>query len=333
MLPLILHIVFSSAFILLIKWAQIRKTEDELTIGAINYIVAAITIAPVFLLNLPEQISAGAIWTGSSMGLIYFLTYFLVIFAVRKIGAASTTVVSTMSILVPIVFAAIYYLEMPSGIQTMGIALALVSLTLIGFKSDHESSAKKAVFKEAVFEEARNETLTEEASSAREDSTKQDSTKQDSTREDSTKPVFDSGLWVFSVLVIFFLFCGLARIAQEAFKHVVEQEQQTSQRATFGLAAFVTAAIPSLLVLIFRRKKFQVSELAVGGAMGITNILQTLLILAALQQYHGFIVFPIASAGSVVLVAVVASFVLRESLTRRTILGISISVLAVFLLQ
>ena len=67
--------------------------------------------------------------------------------------------------------------------------------------------------------------------------------------------------------------------------------------------------------------------------MGITNILQTLLILAALQQYHGFIVFPIASAGSVVLVAVVASFVLRESLTRRTILGISISVLAVFLLQ
>ena len=323
MLPLILHIVFSSAFILLIKWAQIRKTEDELTIGAINYIVAAITIAPVFLLNLPEQISAGAIWTGSSMGLIYFLTYFLVIFAVRKIGAASTTVVSTMSILVPIVFAAIYYLEMPSGIQTMGIALALVSLTLIGFKSDHESSAKKAVFKEAVFEEARNETLTEEASSAREDSTKQD----------STKPVFDSGLWVFSVLVIFFLFCGLARIAQEAFKHVVEQEQQTSQRATFGLAAFVTAAIPSLLVLIFRRKKFQVSELAVGGAMGITNILQTLLILAALQQYHGFIVFPIASAGSVVLVAVVASFVLRESLTRRTILGISISVLAVFLLQ
>ena len=167
MLPLILHIVFSSAFILLIKWAQIRKTEDELTIGAINYIVAAITIAPVFLLNLPEQISAGAIWTGSSMGLIYFLTYFLVIFAVRKIGAASTTVVSTMSILVPIVFAAIYYLEMPSGIQTMGIALALVSLTLIGFKSDHESSAKKAVFKEAVFEEARNETLTEEASSAR----------------------------------------------------------------------------------------------------------------------------------------------------------------------
>ena len=323
MLPLILHIVFSSAFILLIKWAQIRKTEDELTIGAINYIVAAITIAPVFLLNLPEQISAGAIWTGSSMGLIYFLTYFLVIFAVRKIGAASTTVVSTMSILVPIVFAAIYYLEMPSGIQTIGIALALVSLTLIGFKSDHESSAKKAVFeeavfKEAVFEEARNETLTEEASSA---------------REDSTKPVFDSGLWVFSVLVIFFLFCGLARIAQEAFKHVVEQEQQTSQRATFGLAAFVTAAIPSLLVLIFRRKKFQVSELAVGGAMGITNILQTLLILAALQQYHGFIVFPIASAGSVVLVAVVASFVLRESLTRRTILGISISVLAVFLLQ
>ena len=315
MLALILHIVFSSAFILLIKWAQIRKTEDELTIGAINYIVAAITILPVFLLNQPEQISVGAIWTGGSMGLIYFLTYFLVVFAIRKIGAASTTVVSVMSILVPIVFAAVFYLKIPTGLQTVGIGLALVSLTLIGFRPDSEPLIEELT----TIEKAKIDNRLDEASAA-------------ATR-DSGKSIFDSDLWILIVLVAFFLLCGLARIAQEAFTHVVEQQQLSAQRATFGLAAFVTAAIPSLLVLFFRRKKIQASEFGFGCTMGVTNILQTLLILAALQQYAGFIVFPVSSAGSVVLIAIVAAAILGESLTRGTIVGISISVVAVFLLQ
>ena len=306
MLALILHIIFSSAFILLLKWAQIRNSEDELTIGAINYIVAAVTVFPVFLLNRPEQLSLGAIWTGGSMGLIYFLTYFLVVFAVRKIGVASTTVVSVMSILIPIVFAAIYYLEMPTELQTIGIGLALVSLTLIGFQSNNEQ-LNEATIKD----DRRDETRV--------------------ANQDSRNPIFDSKLWILLVLFVFFLFCGLARIAQEAFKHVVEQ--QSAQRATFGLAAFVTAAVPSLLVLFLRRKKIRISELGFGCAMGVTNILQTLLILAALQRYAGFVVFPLASAGGVVLVALVASSILGESLTRSTIVGISLSVLAVFLLQ
>lgn len=314
MLALILHIVFSSAFILLIKWAQVRETEDELTMGAVNYIVAAITILPVFLLNQPEQISSGAIWAGGSMGLIYFLTYFLVVFAIRKIGAASTTVVSVMSILIPIVFAAIYYLEMPTGLQTIGIGLALVSLILIGFRSDSESVTQEAT----TIEHAKIGNRLDEA---------------DVATRGSSKPVFESDLWILIVLVVFFVLCGLARIAQETFKHVVDAEQQSAQRATFGLAAFVAAATPSLLVLIFRRKKIRASEFGFGCAMGITNILQTLLILAALQQFEGFIVFPVSSAGSVVLIALVASAILGESLTRGTIAGILISVVAVFLLQ
>jgi len=306
MLALILHIVFSSAFILLIKWAQIRKAEDELTIGSVNYIVAAIAILPFFVANQPPQISVGAIWAGGSMGFIYFLAYFLVIFAIRKIGAASTTVVSVMSILVPIVFAAIYYLEMPTGLQMTGIALALVSLTLIGLRPDSSAPKKQTI---------------------------QKGLKETSPAGDWKTPNFNSDLWVLVVLFIFFLLCGLSRIAQEAFKHVVEPEQQSAHRATFCLAAFLAAGVPSLLVLIFRRKKIQVSELGFGCALGITNILQTLLILVALQQYEGFIVFPIASAGSVVLIALVATAILGETLTRGTIVGISISVIAVFLLQ
>ena len=307
MLALILNIVFSSAFILLIKWAQVRETEDEITFGAINYIVAAIAILPFFLLYQPEKISTGAIWAGASMGLIYFLTYFLVIFAMRKIGAASTTVVSVMSILVPIFFAAIYYREMPTGLQMAGIALALVSLILVGLRFDDDSSIEKAKV--------------------------DSSAEQANATHDWRTSIFDSDLWVPLILFLFFLLCGLSRIAQEAFKHLVELDQQPAQRATFGVAAFVTAATPSILVLIFRKKKIRASEFGFGFAMGISNILQTLLILAALQQYKGFIVFPVTSAGGVVLIALVASAILGEKLSRGTVVGISISVVAVFLLQ
>lgn len=135
------------------------------------------------------------------------------------------------------------------------------------------------------------------------------------------------------MLFLFFVLCGLSRIAQEAFKHVVEFEQQPAQRATFCLAAFVAAGVPSLLLLIVRKKKICASEFGFGFAMGITNILQTVFILIALQHYAGFIVFPVSSAGGVVLIALIATAFLGETLTWTTIVGIAVSVVAVFLLQ
>ena len=46
MIYLILQIIFSSAFTLIIKWAQMRGREDVIAIGAVNYIVAALAILP-----------------------------------------------------------------------------------------------------------------------------------------------------------------------------------------------------------------------------------------------------------------------------------------------
>ena len=74
MIYLILQIVFASAFTLFIKWAQIRRQENVITIGAINYIVAAVSIIPVFLFSNLSPVSFGALWTGGSMGAVYFLS-------------------------------------------------------------------------------------------------------------------------------------------------------------------------------------------------------------------------------------------------------------------
>lgn len=132
MIYLLLQIVFASAFTLFIKWTQVRGREDVITIGAINYIVAAISILPFFLLRNPSPVSIGAVWTGGSMGVIYFIAFFFAIYAIRTVGAASATVVSVLSILLPIAVAAAIWNEQPNGLQIGGIGLALVALLLIG---------------------------------------------------------------------------------------------------------------------------------------------------------------------------------------------------------
>ena len=49
MISLLLNIIFASAFTLIIKWVQVRQREDICTVGPINYIVAAVLIAPQIL--------------------------------------------------------------------------------------------------------------------------------------------------------------------------------------------------------------------------------------------------------------------------------------------
>ena len=302
MIALTLQIVFSSVFTLVIKWAQIRGKEDEITFGAINYIVAATCILPVLYFNRPATISTAAMCTGASMGVIYFMAYFLVIQAIRNVGAASTTVVGVLSILLPIGLATVLYNEHPRFIQWLGIGFALIALTLIGVPAKEETPIES-------HEPKSNEAENKESK-------------------------FTKSKWLISlVLVGFFLLCGFSRVAQEAFKHLVAEDQHPDQRPIFLASAFTAAAIPSIVTLFVRRRKIKATELGIGTAMGVSNILQTFFILQALGYFSGFIVFPVSSAGGVAMVTLVAVLLMGERLTRRTLIGISLSVVALFMLN
>ncbi len=148
MVYLLLNMVFSSAFTLCIKWVQVRHREDIISVGAINYITAAVLIAPRFASNAGGGggIESWAVITGCWMGACYFVAFFFVIHAIRWVGAASATVISVLSLLLPIGFAAMWWQEMPSQYQTIGIGLALVSLLLIGAQRPDAASAARPWF-------------------------------------------------------------------------------------------------------------------------------------------------------------------------------------------
>ncbi len=280
MIYLLANIVFASAFMLTIKWVQVRKREDIITVGAINYIVGLLAALPEFLSLTPGSDAIPAVITGGVMGICYFVCYFFVIYSIRWIGAASSTVIAVLSILLPIGCGIFIWGEHPNRLQVTGIGLALMALTLIGAPPPDSPGGRRPWFAPLV-------------------------------------------------LVTFFLLAGSSRLAQEAFKH----ESLAAQRPVFLVTAFFMAALPSLVLLIVRGRRVRVSELIMGAAMGLSNVLQTHFILKSLQYFDGFVVFPVASAGGLVLTTLVATGLLGERLTRKTVVGIALAVVALFFLN
>lgn len=288
MLFLLLNVVFASAFTLIIKWVQVRDREDIITVGAINYIVAALWILPEFIQTDFSGDTSPALLTGGVMGGCYFIAYFFVIYAILWIGAASATVVGALSILMPIGCGIFIWNEHPNRFQLIGVGLAVASLLLISSRRQTPPPEKS------------DETASE--------------------KRPWLRPL---------VLVTFFLLAGLSRLSQEAFKH----ESIADHRPMFLMSAFAVAAIPSALLLIVRCKRISRMDFTLGFAMGAANILQTHFILRALKDYAGFVVFPVSSAGGLLLTTLVATFVLGEYLDRHKWAGIALATGALVLLN
>lgn len=292
MIYLVCYVIFSSIFTLCIKWVHVRGKEDIITAGAINYIVAALIIAPWFVIDGQQTGNRAAIIAGGSMGLMYFINFFFVIWCVRVVGASSTTVVGVLSMLMPIIYAAITWDSQPHWLQGIGIALAFVSLILIGLKPDRQAVQVK-----------------------------------DKKAADKSKEPFS---WKAPLILGgFFLLCGLSRIAQESFKYASVE----SQKPTFLLAAFVAAGIPSIILLLWRRRKIMPMEAFVGVAMGVANGSQTWFTLKSLDAMAGFIFFPVSSAGGIIFTMFVAVLWMQEKISRRALIGIGIAVVALVMMN
>ena len=265
---------------LFIKWAHVRGKEDIITIGAINYILAVVLTAPFFLTQASQLVTSEAMELGATMGAAYFIAYFFVIYAIRWVGATASTVISVLSLLVPIAVAAWVWAEQPGALQTVGIMIALPALMLIGGQKKESRASEE-------------------------------------------KPWFAPIL-----LAVFFVLCGLSRVAQDGFRHRCELDETV----TFVFAAFAIAAIPSIVVLIVRRQRISKTECLFGLAMGLSNALQTQFILESLQRFPGYIVFPVVSAGSVLFTTLIATKTLGEKLTTKSYVGIVLCVVALVLL-
>lgn len=297
MINLLGHIVFASAFTLCLKWVQVRRREDIVTAGAINYITAAVlSFANFYPQTKSQTIDTAAVLTGAAMGACYFTAYFFVIYLIKWVGAASSAVVGSLSILIPIAVAALVWQETPNAWQWAGIGLAIASLSLIGTSKSPTNATQTTAAQ-----------------------------KPNAPIDPATKRAKN----VVLVLLGFFVIAGSSRLAQRAFGHLSTEEH----RSTFLFSAFAVAGTASLILLVARRRMPRAAECSIGLALGATNIVHTRLLMKSLDQNPGYIVFPIASAGALIFTTIVASQFLGERNSPRTVLGISIAVVALVLLN
>lgn len=297
MLYLILNIVFASSFMLCIKWMHNRGQENVITVGALNYIMALVVITPFALAQNVGGATPRAFAIGGTMGLCYFVAYFFAIYAIRWIGAASATVISVLSLVLPIVVGVFIWDERPNVGQVVGIILALLSLLLIGGAATRRPSDPLPLGEQPP--------------------------------HNLTAEIVDRSWFRPLMLLTFFLLCGLARLAQAAYDHLCPLEPVSH----FTFASFTLAAIPSLGLLAIRRRGISRSELTFGILMGSVNALQTQFIVLALNHFESFIVFPVVSAGGLLLTTLVVTTLLHERLTRQAYLGIGLACVALLLLK
>ena len=115
MIYMLAQMVFGSLFTLCIKWVQDRRKEDMISVGMINYLVAALISFPEYWSLPSSEFDVAAAYCGIDMGITYFVAFFFAIYAVKTVGASSATVVSVLSIVVPIVCAIFLWGEKPNA--------------------------------------------------------------------------------------------------------------------------------------------------------------------------------------------------------------------------
>lgn len=125
---------------------------------------------------------------------------------------------------------------------------------------------------------------------------------------------------------------GLIDIGINYSNHVLIN---VDNQEVFPIVLFGGAAIIGSFLLIFQKKKFERRSLIGGLYLGIFNFLSLYFVLKALTafQNNGAVFYPIYNVGIILLSSILAIIIFREKLSKVNVVGLALSVLALFLLS
>lgn len=135
------------------------------------------------------------------------------------------------------------------------------------------------------------------------------------------------------LLLLTLLACG----GSDGMAKVFEQVGQRSEDTLYFFFVFLVAALLSavLAVIEYRKtgKKILLPELAAGVAVGIPNYFSSYLLLKALVSLPAFLVYPVFSTGTILLVMAVSAVFFGERPGRRQLAGLVLVLAALVLLN
>lgn len=150
MLPLFLSVACSVLIAFILKINEVR-TGERLVVLAGNYVVAALISYFTWQIRPVEiaRFDFGVIVFAIAVGIGFAVAFFAYMKSVNKAGVGLATLVARISIVLPLVFSALFFAEIPDVLQWIGIALTLI--TIIVFGQSMKSDKSKEWNAESIF--------------------------------------------------------------------------------------------------------------------------------------------------------------------------------------
>ncbi|MBN2723813.1 MAG: EamA family transporter [Deltaproteobacteria bacterium] len=143
MIFLILTVLSSTSIGLILKHNSSRRGEVFSMLGG-NYLMACVISLILILSEFSSfEVPSGAtILGGVSLGVLFLLSFFAFSRTVEIAGAASASVFSRLSVIIPIVLSIIFFNETPGMLRLVGFAMALFSIILFYFSMKDKKNRK-----------------------------------------------------------------------------------------------------------------------------------------------------------------------------------------------
>jgi drug/metabolite transporter (DMT)-like permease len=149
------------------------------------------------------------------------------------------------------------------------------------------------------------------------------------SKDESSK----AATYSFALLILTFLGNGLADSMAKVFEHIGSRaDDRIYIFFVFASACLITAV---LAYVEYKKtsKKIIPKELLAGIAVGIPNYYSSFFLLGSVERLPSFLVYPIFSTGTILLVMVVSTLIFRERPSKTQYIGIAMILAALVLLN
>lgn len=243
-----------------------------------NYLTAAILTAAITITSPQTTPTTFTLALGAVTGITYTAGMYLNLTLMGKRGAAITSSMIQLAVIIPITTSVLFYGETITTTQLTGILLAITSLPLLASKPNQKLEIDKTIL-----------------------------------------PMI-----LLTILVVGF---------SQTSSKILIQSGLENQNNYFFLAIFTSASLLVAPIAYRNRNQIKPTDTTYGIGVGTFNLLSNRALLLALTTLPGAIVFPVSSAGSLLMVTIAAIILFKEKTSRANIAGIIMTLIAVVLIN
>ena len=255
-------------------------TKTETLWGVIlgNYLTAAGIMAFLVISGGKVEVSAFTLGLGAVTGLTYSAGMYLNLTLMGKRGAAITSSMIQLAVLIPIGVSVFLFGETISQTQLLGIVLAVASLPLLAAKPMENLELDREII---------------------------------------------------PMIIVTIIVVGFSQLSSK----ILVQSGLEAQNNYFFLAIFSSAALLVSPLAWKNRAEINSRDGLFGLGVGVFNVAANRFLLIALTTLPGAIVFPVSSAGSLLMVTISAIILFKEKVSRVNLTGILLTLVAVVLIN